>query len=283
MQWENSIRRHAYPVIGSMSVSDIEVADIFKILEPIWRSKTETALRVRAGIENVLHWAKLSHLRTGENPAQWRGNLDQLLPAVSKSRVQKRKFLPCQQIGAFIVSLRRRKSPAASVLEFLILTAVPTVTVIGAKRSEFSFADRLWLVPAGRTKNRREHRIPLSRRALEIALERAGRSQSNSDFLFPGSTPAEPMSNGAMLMLLRRMGLGGLTIDGFRSTFAEWANDVGSKDLVDRALGLNPPGPIGPEKSRHFELRRGLMDQWAAYIELKVLEHVNGSKERLQM
>lgn len=274
-QLENSLRRYAFPLLGALNLNDIEVAHIFQILEPIWLSKTETAIRVRARIEDVFDWARVSKLRHGENPAQWRGCLDQLLPAVPKSRVRKHNFLPFEHIGEFVTSLRRSKSPAATALEFLILTVVPTVAAIGAKRSEFNFADRAWTVPSIRTKNRRVHRIPLSKRAIEIALERIGRAQSNSDFLFPGSTPSKSMSNGAMLMLLRRLDRSNLTIDGFRYTFAEWAKGVVSQDLIDQALGLPSYESVAPGQDSFFSRRRELMNQWNAYVERKVLEYLD--------
>src|SRR5262249_50450422 len=139
------------------------------ILEPIWKTKTETASRVRGRIESVLDWAKAHHYRAGDNPARWRGHIDKLLPARSKvQKVRHHPALPYAEIPAFMERLRGMESVSARALEFTILTAVRTGEVIGAKWQEIDFGAKVWTIPGERMKSGRQHRMPLSDRALEI-------------------------------------------------------------------------------------------------------------------
>ena len=173
-QWKNTLKTYAYPVIGSVPVRDVETGMVLKVLEPIWTTKTETANRVRGRIEAVLDWAKARGHRQGENPARWRGHLDNLLPRPGKvRRVQHHPALPYSEIGAFMAELRKQEGVAALALELLILTASRTGEVIGARWSEIDLQKRLWTVPAERIKAGREHRVPLS----SLAIDRPARSR----------------------------------------------------------------------------------------------------------
>jgi len=168
-QWNESLRLYIAPVIGALPVQQIDVALVMKTLQPIWRERTVTAARVRQRIEAVLDWATASGFRTGDNPARWKGHLENLLAHTDK--IQKVKHLaamPYSEVGAFITELRARPGLAARALEFTILTATRSNEALGARWSEIDFAAGVWTIPAERTKGQREHRVPLAPRALEI-------------------------------------------------------------------------------------------------------------------
>lgn len=168
-QWNESLRLYIAPVIGALPVQQIDVALVMKTLQPIWRERTVTAARVRQRIEAVLDWATASGFRTGDNPARWKGHLENLLAHTDK--IQKVKHLaamPYSEAGAFITELRARPGLAARALEFTILTATRSNEALGARWSEIDFAAGVWTIPAERTKGQREHRVPLAPRALEI-------------------------------------------------------------------------------------------------------------------
>src|SRR5262245_52959310 len=225
-QWKATLATYAEPLIGKLSVQAIDTALVLKCLEPIWAAKPETAGRVRGRIEAVLDWATAREYRQGENPARWRGHLDKLLPARSKVRkVEHHAALPYAEVPTFLVAVREQQGIAARALEFTILTAARTGETIGARWSEFDLLDKIWTVPAGRMKGQREHRIPLSARALAILQEmQALRRASDADgFVFPGGRLGKPLSNMAMTELLRRMNRVGITVHGFRSSFRDWA------------------------------------------------------------
>ena len=199
-QWRNTLKAYVYPVIGALPVNQIDSGLVFKVLEPIWTAKPETASRVRQRIEAVLDAATARGHRSGENPARWRGHLDSLLPARAKvQRVQHHPALPYAEIGAFMADLRKQEGLAARAMELLILTATRTTECIAARWSEFDLGQGLWTIPAERIKAGREHRIPLSPAA--VALLRKLAETKVSEFVFP-SRPGKPLSNGALLALL---------------------------------------------------------------------------------
>jgi integrase len=184
---------YAYPILGDISVADVNTDLVMQVLQPIWVPKTATAARVRGRIEAVLSWAKARGLRLGENPAQWRGHLDHLLPARSKvQRVVHHAALPYRDLPVFMAKLRAREGVAPRALEFVILTAARTGEVLGAKFHEFDLDERLWSVPGERMKGGKGHRVPLSPRAVAIVKEMA--ANRLSDFVFPGARRGSPMS-----------------------------------------------------------------------------------------
>ena len=206
----------------------VDTGLVAKVLEPIWTAKPETASRVRGRLESILDFAKVRGERDGENPARWRGHLDKLLPAHSKVRqVEHHAALPYAELPAFLVSLREQEGIAALAMEFSILTAARTGEAIGARWAEIDLLDKTWTVPAARMKRLREHRVPLSARALAVLDEmRLAHDGNNGDaFVFPGGKAGKPLSNMAFLMLLRRMRRGDLTAHGFRATFKTWASE----------------------------------------------------------
>jgi integrase len=259
-QWRNTLRDYASPVIGDLAVSAIDTGLVLKVLEPLWTSRPETASRLRGRIESVLDWAKVRGYRDGENPARWKGHLDHLLPARSKVRkVQHHAALPYGEINALVTLLRAQKGITPLALEFAILTAARTGEVLGAKWSEIDTAMAMWTIPADRMKGGREHRVPLSDRALAILGEMRGRDR---DHVFP-------LSEKAMAMLLRRIGRNDVTVHGFRSTFRDWAGEVTSfpNHVVEMALAHAVPNAVEAAYRRGdlFEKRRRLMADWARY------------------
>jgi integrase len=261
-QWANTLKTYADPVIGRMAVADITTTHIIKILNPIWTTKTETASRVRSRIEAVLDWARVHGLREGENPARWRGHLDQLLPKRSKvARVQHHPALPFMALPDFLIDLRTMEGVAPLALEFTILTAARTNETIGATVNEFTTGT--WIIPGERMTGGREHRVPLAPRSLAI-LEALGiRLWDNRD------EPAFDLSNGAMLAVLDRMGRGDITVHGFRSTFRDWASETTPfpNEVVEMALAHSIPNKSEAAYRRGdlFDKRRALMNLWADY------------------
>src|SRR6516162_5915122 len=271
-QWQATLAMYAEPVIGGLSVQRIDTALVLKVLEPIWTTKPETAGRVRGRIEVILDWAKARSYRTGENPARWRGHLDKLLPARGKvHRVEHHAALPYAELPGFLVALREQKAIAARALEFLVLTAARKGETIGARWSEFDLLDKTWTVTAERMKAGREHRVPLSARALAILQEmQVHRPAGNADgYVFAGGKLGKPLSNMAFLMLLRRLGRGDLTAHGFRSTFRTWAAERTNfpREVIEVALAhaIGNKVEAAYQRGDMFEKRRRLMEAWAQF------------------
>jgi integrase len=267
-QWPATLEAYAYPVFGELPVHAIDKAHITKALEPIWKTKTETASRLRGRIERVLDWAKVRRYRQGDNPARWRGHLDKLLPARSKvQKVRHHAALPYAEIGAFMATLREQEGMAALALEFLILTATRTGEVIGAMWPEIDLAAAVWTIPPDRMKAGKEHRVPLSKPALAV-LKRLPKSEPAA-FVFPGGKVGKPLSNMALLALLERMKRGDLTVHGFRSTFRDWAAERTNfpREVAEHALAHSLPDKVEAayRRSDLFDKRRQMMDAWARY------------------
>jgi integrase len=266
-QWPSTLETYVYPVFGSLPVQGIDVGLVMNALEPIWTTKPETASRVRGRIESVLDWATARGYRKGENPARWRGHLENLLPNKTKvRRVEHHAALPYAELDEFIAALRQQEGVAARALEFAILTVARTGEVIGAKWSEINLAERLWTIPAERMKAGKEHRAPLSDAALAILDEMQQICQS--DYVFPGKS-GRPLSNMAFLMLLRRMGRGDLTVHGFRSTFSDWCSERTNfpAEVREMALAHTVSDKVEAAYRRGdlFQKRRQVMDAWARF------------------
>jgi integrase len=267
-QWRNTLNSYAGPVFGSLPVQGVDLPLVMKALEPIWKAKPETASRLRGRIEAVLDWAKVRGYRVGENPARWRGHLDKLLPARAKiQKVVHHPALPYSEIGDFMVSLRSQEGIAARALEFLILTAARTGEIIGARWDEFDLKDKIWVVSGERMKAGREHRVPLSGPALAILKKM--NEMGESDFVFPGGKRGKPLSNMAMLALLKRIGRHDLTSHGFRSTFRDWAAERTTfpREVVEMALAHTIENKVEAAYRRGdlFQKRRQLMEAWARF------------------
>lgn len=265
-QWSTTLKTYVYPEFGSVMVSDVTRAHVVAALEPIWIEVPETASRVRGRIEKILDWAKGKGLRTGDNPAAWKGNLESLLPKPKRaSRIVNHPALPYDQVASFMASLRAVDGLSARALELTILTAARTREVIEARWEEIDLAKHLWIIPKARMKAGKEHRIPLSDRAIEIlkALPKV------SDFLFPSPRGDKPMSNMAMLQVLKRMDRSDVTVHGFRSSFRDWTAEQTAypREVCEHALahGLKDATEAAYQRGDLLRKRTALMEDWAKY------------------
>ena len=269
-QWESTLETYAEPIIGSLPVQTVDTALVMRVIEPIWATKPETAGRLRGRIELILDWAKVHGYREGENPARWRGHLDKLLPARAKVRnIKHHAALPYAETGAFVAALKEQEGTAARALEFAVLTAARTGEVIGATWDEIDLAKREWTIPAGRMKAGKDHRVPLSDRAVKILELLKPTDPAQGSYVFQGGKPGKPLSNMAFLMLLRRMGRTDLTAHGFRSTFRDWTAECTNfpGEVAEMALSHAVEDKVEAAYRRGdlFEKRRRLMATWAAY------------------
>jgi len=266
-QWPASMEAYVYPVFGDLPVAAIDTGLVMKVLEAIWTTKAETATRVRGRIEVVLDWATTRGYRRGENPARWKGHLQNLLP--KRSRVQKVKHhpaLPFDQMPAFMADLAKETRVKARLLEFIILTAVRAGEASSARWSEIDLASAVWTLPAERMKSGIEHRVPLSEPVLAILR---GMERSDSPLVFRGPQNRDRIDNKLVRDLLAKLRGQGLTVHGFRSTFRDWVAERTSfsRDLAETALAHTVGGTTERAywRSDLFEKRRELMDDWAAY------------------
>lgn len=269
-QWKRTLEMFVYPVIGDLPVSLVDTALVLKCVEPIWSQKPETASRVRQRIEAILDWAKAREFRTGENPARWRGHLDKLLPSRSKvAKVKHHPALPYLKVAAFMKALCTCEGVAAKALEFTIITGTRTGESLGAKWNEINKRERVWVIPAERMKMKKEHRVPLSTRAMEIIQQME--QIKMGEFVFPGARYDKPLSNTSMLMTMRRMGYSGLTTHGFRSTFRDWAAEMTAfpREVAEMALSHAVADKVEAAYRRGdlFLKRRKLMEDWATYCQ----------------
>jgi integrase len=267
-QWPSTLSTYVYPIFGSLPVQAVDIGLVMKAVEPIWTDKPETASRVRGRIESVLDWATARGYRQGENPARWRGHLENLLPKKSKiRRVQHHPALPYAEIGDFMAALKQQEGVPARALEFAILTVARTGEVISATWPEINFGERLWTVPAERMKAGKEHRVPLS--AAVIAILEEMQKIRHGDFAFPGAKARRPLGNMALLIVLRRMGRGDLTTHGFRSSFRDWVAERTDfpSEVAEMALAhaVSDKVEAAYRRSDLFEKRRRLMDAWARF------------------
>jgi integrase len=266
-QFLSTLKTYVFPKIGRLSVADIDTGRVLSCIEPIWQDKTETASRVRGRIEAVLDWVTVRGYRTGDNPARWRGHLAEVLPA--RGQLQKtvhHAALPFVELPAFVEALRERKGVAGRALEFTILCAARTGETIGARWDEIDLAEKTWTIPAGRIKGGREHRVPLSDRAIEIL--RALPTESKNPSVFIGSRRGG-LSNMAMASIPKRMNRDDITVHGFRSTFRDWAAERTNypNHVVEMALAHAVGDKVERAYRRGdlFEKRRRLMAEWARY------------------
>jgi integrase len=273
-QWRSSIRRYALPVIGDLPCGAIGTSHVLKILEPIWRSKPETAGRVRGRLETVLSYATVRGWREGPNPAVWRGHLQLMLPAKAKvHEVKHHAALDWREMPAFMAQLRGRATEhggmGARALAFAILTAARSGEVRGARWGEIDLERATWTIPAARMKGAREHRVPLAVPALAILIELAT-LMDPSGLVFHGQRHGTLMSDVTLTAVLRRMGRGDLTAHGFRSSFRDWAAETTAhpNHVVELALAHAIGNKVEAAYRRGdlFEKRAALMADWAAYL-----------------
>jgi len=283
-QWLNTLETFVFSHFGEVPVAAVRTAHVLAALQPIWTTKPETASRVRGRIEVVLDAAKARGLRSGDNPAAWRGHLALTLPARAKvAKVVHHAALPWQEVGAFVEALKAQAGMGAMALRFAIFTAARTGEVIGATWGEIDLGAAVWTVPEARMKAGREHRVPLSEPALALLHEVATlrTSAAPNAPVFPGAATGKALSNMAMLTLLRRMGRADLTVHGFRSTFRDWAAETTAYpgEVVEMALAHAVGDKVEAAYRRGdlFDKRRRLMEEWGQYARRSVEGLVTGN------
>jgi integrase len=263
-QWLYTLEEFAFPVIGHLPVNQVTMEHILAILTPIWTTRTETASRLRGRLEWILAAATTLRLREGSNPASWRGHLQTILPAPKKiTKVKHFKALPYQEIPELLGKLNDLCSIGALALEFTILNASRSGEVFGGLRSEVN--GDIWTIPAMRMKAKKEHRVPLCPRALEI-LNVARAMDPESNYLF--SRKGKPLSGMTMAMVLRRLGIDA-TVHGFRSGFRDWASEETnhSSEVIEMALAHTISNRVEAAYRRKdlLEKRRTLLLDWERY------------------
>jgi integrase len=247
-------------------ISRITTEDALRVLKPLWQTRPETASRLRGRCERVWDFAKARGHCTGENPFRWRGHLSALLPPRARLKRGHHAAMPFAEVPAFMRRLRTMEGVAARALEFSVLTAARTGEVRGARWDEIDMADKVWTLPAHRMKGGREHRVPLSARAVAIVEEMQKARQS--EFVFPGVKRGFPLSDKALASVLRRMKID-VTVHGFRSSFRDWAGDSTAfpRDVVEAALAHAIENKVEAAYRRGdaLEKRRKLMGAWMAF------------------
>lgn len=266
-QWANTLDTYASSIIGTLNVASVDTGLVLKVLEPIWKTKTETASRLRGRIENVLSWATVRGYRQGENPARWKGHLDTLLAQPSKiQKVTHHTALPYGEVGSFMAELAKMEGISARALEFTILCAARSGEVRGATWAEIDLKAGAWIIPGDRMKAGKEHRVPLSNKSLKIlkALSRG----ADTDLVFPGMKN-NALSDMSLIAVLKRMGRGDLTVHGYRSSFRDWAAEQTAypSEVVEMALAHTIGNKVEAAYRRGdlFDKRRKLMDDWAKH------------------
>lgn len=266
MYWRNTLETYAYPVIGDLSVQDVDTGLVLAVIEPIWAAKTETASRVRQRIENIIDWAKARGYREGENPARWRGHLNTQLP--ERKKVQKVKHFPAmpyKDLPAYFCELRQVDTVAAKALTFTILTAARATEARECRWPEIDIKNKVWIVPPDRMKASKEHRIPLSDEVIKILIEIEG---YDSEFLFPGIKRGQSISEATIRKLLRKTH-DGLTVHGFRSSFRDWCAEMTSypREVAERCLAhaIGNETEAAYQRGDLFVKKSKLMNAWSDY------------------
>ena len=288
-QWENTLATYVTPDLGKMLVQDITTQDVLRVLQPIWATKTETASRVRGRIEAVLSWATVAGHRTGDNPARWAGNLKELLPPQSKvANESNHPALTLDDAPRWFAALQAREGFGARALEFAALTATRSQEVRGALWSEIDLDKALWIIPAARMKMEKEHRVPLSARAVEL-LKALPKLEGNS-LVFPAARGGQ-LSDMTLSATMKRMhesdiskgGAGYLdrvskrpaVPHGLRSTFRDWVAEMTTYpgDMAEVALAHKISNAVEASYRRGdmIEKRRRMMADWSDFMEGKAM------------
>lgn len=275
-QWRMTLTKHA-SAIRDVPVDAVTTDHVLKVLKPLWTTRPETASRLRGRIERVLSAAKARGLRSGDNPAQWRGHLEEMLPPPKKLTRGHHPALPYRDVPAFMDELRARVAPAARALEFLVLTAARSGEVRLATWREINLREGIWTIPATRMKARREHRVPLTARMLAIL---GAPPVDLDDLIFPGRSARNPLSETAFCALLDRMGYAAVTAHGFRSSFRDWAAEEtdASHEVTEMALAhvIANKAEAAYRRGDLLSKRRELMELWEAYCSGHSTRQVGG-------
>lgn len=263
-QWLNTLESYAFPIIGHLTLDEINTPEVLKVLNPIWARVPDTANRLRGRLEKIISAATVTGHRSGINPALWQGHLSEVLTNPKKIKpLTHHPALAYSELPSFVKKLKENGSLSGLALEFTILTAARTSEVLLAKRSEIS--GDIWIVPGERMKAGKEHHVPLTQRALEI-IEVACSMDHTSEYIF--SRNGKTLSNMAMLSFLRRVNPG-LTVHGFRSTFRDWVSEETnhSSDVAEMALAHTIKNKVEGSYRRGnlFTKRKVLMQDWQNY------------------
>lgn len=264
-QWLNTLRDYAFPKIGRLPVDAVGQPEVLSCLSSIWTEKNETARRLAQRIKVVLDVARSKGLREGENPVTAIKD-GGVLPKV-KAKPKHHDAMNWRDVPAFYADLSGRSAMAAKALMFTCLTASRTGEVLSAKWDEFDFDERVWTIPADRMKTAEEHRVPLTDEMLAI-VEPLKAMQS--EYVFEGQKRHRPLSNMAMLMLLRRMKIEGVTVHGFRSTFRDWAAEEANapRELAEMSLAhrIGSDVELAYRRTDLLEKRKILMERWCKLV-----------------
>lgn len=265
-QWRNTLATYVSPKFGQVPVSEIDQSHVLRALAPIWKTKTETATRVRGRIEQILDWATAHGHRSGPNPARWRGQLEHILADPGKvAPVKHHDAVPFARLPAVYQQIAAVQGQSARALRFLILTAARSGEVRGMVWSEVDLDAALWTVPAGRMKAGKEHRVPLSKQA--VALLRAQPREEDVEYVFPSNRKG-PLSDMALTAVMRRHKIGAVP-HGFRSTFRDWAGETTShpRDAVELCLAhaIDTKTEAAYRRADMLEKRTTIMQTWADY------------------
>jgi integrase len=263
-EWPSSLRKHIYPKLAKIDVAAIDTSLVVKALQPIWQKIPESASRLRGRIEAILDWSAVSGFRSGDNPARWNGHLEHLLAAPAKRKIEHLAAMPWREVPEFMAKLRATDSVQARAMELVILTAARKGEVRFATWGEVDFNTATWTVPGARMKAGKEHRVPLSPRAMTILREM---NTAPSEHIFPGRNG--PLGESAFEHLLKRLGHSGITLHGFRSAFRDWAGESTAfpAEIAEAALAH----AVGNKVERSYrrgdalEKRRRLMEAWSDY------------------
>jgi integrase len=265
-QWQHCLKKHILPTLGRKPVNAITTADVHATLSPIWTTIPETARRARNRIELILDFATAHEWRRGDNPAQWKGRLEAVLPDQRKTNgVKHHAAMSWREMPAFVARLRAFPDNTARALELAILCASRPGEVLGARWSEIDLETATWVIPGERMKSGKEHRVPLAPCAVELLanLPRVG------EYLFVGRGDGPPHRT-ALLMMLRRMGIAEASAHGFRATFRTWAEEATQypPHVIEQALAHQ----IGDAVMRAYrrtdllDQRRRLMQDWSDFL-----------------
>ncbi|WP_417539766.1 tyrosine-type recombinase/integrase [Marinobacter sp.] len=277
--WLRKLELYAFPTIGKRSVSDIETEDILRVLQPIWSTKTRTADEVRGQIEQVLDAAKARNLRKGDNPARWRGHLDNLLSRAEKKRARKREHFAAMKwrdVPALMGTLAAHDARAAVAARLMIFTGARAQMIRLAAWGEFDLEVGVWSLPAGRMKMRKAFDIPLAQPVVNMLKEL--QPIDDSPFLFPGQGKTGAIHANAVRNLLHSLGHDDITRHGFRSSFRDWANERTHypREVCELALAHDERDQTEAAYSRSdfLEKRRGLMAEWAQFVDTQPTNNV---------
>ena len=264
-QWINTLRHYAFPKIGRMPVDSIGQPEVLMCVSPIWTEKHETARRLAQRIKSVLDVAKSKGFRDGENPVSAIKDA-RVLPKVT-AKPKHHTAMKWQEVPSFYADLKMRNAMAAKALMFTCLTGSRTSEVLGMRWDELDWEARLWVCPESRMKGNIEHRVPLTDEMLEIVEPLKAMA---SEYVFEGQKRHKPLSNMAMLMLLRRMNVEDATVHGFRSTFRVWTSEVTNtpREVAEMSLSHKVGSDVERAYARSdlLDRRRLLMEQWSGFV-----------------